>query len=61
MKITIEEIGREQDEEIILRCHKINDNIEKLSKDSKIEDLVRMLHSCDERSMKIIEATVKAA
>lgn len=27
MKITIEEIGREQDEEIILRCHEINDNL----------------------------------
>lgn len=34
---------------------------EKPSKDSKIEDLIRMLYSCDERSMKIIEATVKAA
>lgn len=34
---------------------------EKPSKDSKIEDLVRMLYSCDERSMAIIEATVKAA
>lgn len=34
---------------------------EKPSKDSRIEDLVRMLHNCDERSMKIIRATVKAA
>lgn len=34
---------------------------EKPSKDSKIEDLVRMLYSCDERSLEIIKATVKAA
>lgn len=34
---------------------------EKPSKDSEAEDLVRMLHSCDDRSMKIIRATVKAA
>lgn len=34
---------------------------EKPSKDSEIEDLVRMLYNCDERSMKIITANVKAA
>lgn len=34
---------------------------EKPSKDSEIEDLVRMLYNCDERSMQIIKATVKAA
>lgn len=34
---------------------------EKPSKDSEIEDLVRMLYSCDERSLEIIKATVKAA
>ncbi len=34
---------------------------EKPSKDSKAEDLVRMLYNCDERSMKIIKATAKAA
>ena len=34
---------------------------EKPSKDSQAEDLVRMLYNCDERSMKIILATVKAA
>lgn len=34
---------------------------EKPSKDSDIEDLVRMLYNCDERSMQIIKATVKAA
>lgn len=33
---------------------------EKASKDSQIEDLIRMLHNCDERSMKVIRATVKA-
>ena len=34
---------------------------EKPTKDSQMEDLVRMLYSCDERSMEIINATVKAA
>lgn len=34
---------------------------EKQSKDSEIENLVRMLYNCDERSMQIIRATIKAA
>ena len=34
---------------------------EKPSKDSEAEDIVRMLYNCDDRSMKIIRATVKAA
>ena len=34
---------------------------EKPSKDSEVENLVRMLYNCDERSMSIIKATVKAA
>ena len=34
---------------------------EKPSKDSEIEDIVRMLYNCDERSMQIIKAPVKAA
>ncbi|MEG0751068.1 MAG: helix-turn-helix transcriptional regulator [Oscillospiraceae bacterium] len=34
---------------------------EKPFEDSEAENLIRMLHSCDERSMKIIKATVKAA
>ena len=34
---------------------------EKPSKDSEVEDLVRMLYNCDDRSLKIIRATVKAA
>jgi|LFRM01.1.fsa_nt_gb transcriptional regulator with XRE-family HTH domain len=33
---------------------------EKPSKDSEVEDLVRMLYNCDDRSMTIIKATVKA-
>lgn len=33
---------------------------EKPSKESEIEDLVRMLHNCNERDQKIIKATVKA-
>lgn len=34
---------------------------EKPSKESEIEDLIRMLYNCDERSLEIIKATVKAA
>jgi hypothetical protein len=34
---------------------------EKPSKDSQIEELVRMLYNCDERSMNVIRATVKAS
>jgi len=33
---------------------------EKPSKDSRIEDLVRMLYRCDDQSITIIRATVKA-
>ena len=34
---------------------------EKQIKDSEMESLVRMLCNCDERSMQIIKATIKAA
>lgn len=34
---------------------------EKPTKDSEAEDLIRMLYICDDRSMKIIKATAKAA
>lgn len=34
---------------------------EKPTKDSEMDDLVRMLYNCDDRSMQIIKATVKAA
>ena len=34
---------------------------EKPSKDSEAENLIRMLYGCDERSLQIIKATVKAA
>ncbi len=34
---------------------------EKPSKDSEVENLIRMLYNCDDRSMEIIKATVKAA
>ena len=33
---------------------------ENLSKDSEVENLIRMLYNCDERSMEIVKATVKA-
>lgn len=34
---------------------------EKPSKDSEAENLIRMLYGCDERSLQIIKAAVKAA
>ena len=34
---------------------------EKKGKDSELEDLIRMLYKCDERSIRIIGATIKAA
>lgn len=34
---------------------------EKLSKESEIENFTRMLLNCDDRSMEIIKATIKAA
>ncbi|MEG1798535.1 MAG: helix-turn-helix transcriptional regulator [Clostridium sp.] len=34
---------------------------DKPCKDTEVEDLIRMLYNCDERSMEIIRATVKAA
>ena len=34
---------------------------EKPSKDSEVEDLVRMLSACDERSLEVVKATAKAA
>ena len=34
---------------------------EKQIEDSEMENLVRMLYNCDERSMQIIKATVRAA
>jgi len=33
---------------------------DKPCKDTEIEDLVRMLYNCDERSIKVVRATVKA-
>ncbi len=34
---------------------------EKPSKDTEVENLIGMLYNCDDRSMEIIKATVKAA
>ena len=33
---------------------------EKPSKDSEAENLIRMLYNCDERSLEVVKATVKA-
>lgn len=48
----------------LIRCLSISsDSIfypEKPSKESEIEDLVRMLHNCNKRDLEIIKATVKA-
>lgn len=49
----------------LIRALAINPNLifypDKPCKDTKIEDLIRMLYNCDERSLEIIKATVKAA
>jgi DNA-binding LytR/AlgR family response regulator len=37
MKVSIEEISREQDEEIIIRCHEVNDDILKILNRLKAE------------------------
>lgn len=37
MKVLIEEVSREQDEEIIIRCHEVNNNILKLLNKLKTE------------------------
>ena len=34
---------------------------EKQAEDSEMESVIRMLYNCDERSMQIIKATIKAA
>ncbi len=33
---------------------------EKTSKESEVENLIRMLYNCDERSLEVVKATVKA-
>ena len=33
---------------------------EKPSKESEVENLIRMLYNCDERSLEVVKATVKA-
>ena len=49
----------------LIRALAINSDLifypDKPCKDTEIEDLIRMLYNCDERSMLIIKATVKAA
>lgn len=49
----------------LIRALAINSDLifypEKPCKDTEVEDLIRMLYNCDERSMEIIKATVKAA
>jgi DNA-binding LytR/AlgR family response regulator len=40
MKVSIEEISRERDEEIIIRCHEVNDDILKLLNKLKTEKVV---------------------
>lgn len=49
----------------LIRALAINSDLifypEKPCKDTKVEDLIRILYNCDERSMKIVKATVKAA
>lgn len=40
MKVSIQEVSREQDEEIIIRCHEVNDDILKLLNKLKTERAV---------------------
>ncbi len=40
MKVSVEEISREQDEEVIIRCHEVNDDILKLLNKLKTERAV---------------------
>jgi transcriptional regulator with XRE-family HTH domain len=50
--------------EMIRELHIPADTIfypEKLSQDASADEIVRMLYGCDERSLKIIRATVQAA
>lgn len=63
----IENEGKKPSFEVLyklIRCLSISsDSIfypEKPSKESEIEDIVRMLHNCNERDLEIIKATVKA-
>ena len=48
----------------LIRCLSISPDAifypEKPSKESEIEDLVRMLHNCNERDLEIVKAAVKA-
>lgn len=48
MKVSIEEIGRELDEEIIIRCHEINDNILKLINKLKAESSILIGYDQDD-------------
>lgn len=47
MKVSIEEISREQDEEIIIRCHEVNDDILKLLNKLKTERAVLLGYNKD--------------
>lgn len=40
MKVSIEEIGREQEEEILIRCHEVNNKIYEIINKLKVEELI---------------------
>ena len=50
---------RERDAENIISADSIF-YPEKPSKDSEVENLLRMLSACDERSLEVVKATAKA-
>jgi len=43
MKVSIEEINREKDEEIIIRCHEVNDDVLKLLNKLRTDKVVVLL------------------
>jgi len=47
MKVSIEEINRERDEEIIIRCYQVNDDILRLLKKLKTEKTVLIGYDAD--------------
>jgi len=47
MKISIEEIGKEQEEEILIRCHEVNDNVHEIMDKLKVESMTLLGYHYD--------------
>lgn len=48
MKVSIEEIGKEQEEEIVIRCHEVNNNIYEIVNKLKLEELILLGYQNDD-------------